>query len=65
MYDYATRQEQINIKTELQTLNNKIETLTSNNVTQLDSILQVLSVIALAVCFAIVVSIVRRTIWRR
>lgn len=65
MYDYATRQEQINIKTELQTLNNKIDTLTNNNVTQLDSILQVLSVIALAVCFAIVVSIVRRTIWRR
>lgn len=65
MYDYATRQEQINIKTEIQTLNNKIDTLTNNNVTQLDSILQVLSVTALAVCFAIVVSIVRRTIWRR
>lgn len=58
MYDYATRQEQINIKTELQEIKN-------NTVTQLDSIQQVLSVIALAVCFAIVVSIVRRTIWRR
>lgn len=65
MYDYATKQEQINIKTEIQQLENKIEILTQNNATQLDSILQVLSVIALAVCFAIVLSIVRRTVWRR
>lgn len=65
MYDYATRQEQINIKTEIQQLENKIETLIQNNTTQLDSILQVLSVIALAICFAIVLSIVRRTVWRR
>lgn len=65
MYDYATRQEQINIKTELQEIKDEIIDMKNNNVTQLDSILQVLSVIALAVCFAIVVSIVRRTIWRR
>lgn len=65
MYDYATRQEQINIKTEIQSLNTKIDTLVQNNVTQLDSILQVLSVLALAVCFGLVVSIVRRVLWRR
>lgn len=65
MYDYATRQEQINIKNQLQTLTEKVDTLTQNNVTQLDSILQVLSVIALAICLSIVVDIVRRTIWRR
>lgn len=65
MYDYATRQEQLAIKTELQNIKSELQDIKNNNVTQLDSIQQVLSVIALAVCFAIVVSIIRRTIWRR